>query len=93
MDQQVSVHMSPGSEGILPSQARRGRDALVSRRVCYPGCERLHQGELRLESLIVILVAAIAVYLVFKIVVGILRFIISLAIIGVVIFLLVQFLS
>jgi len=46
-----------------------------------------------LESLIVILVAAIAVYLVFKIVVGILRFIISLAIIGVVIFLLVQFLS
>ena len=46
-----------------------------------------------MESLIVILVAAIAVYLVFKIVVGILRFIISLAIIGVVIFLLVQFLS
>ncbi len=46
-----------------------------------------------MESLIIILVAAIAVYLVFKIVVGILRFIISLAIIGVVIFLLVQFLS
>jgi len=46
-----------------------------------------------LESLIIILVAAIAVYIVFKIVVGILRFIISLAIIGVVIFLLVQFLS
>jgi hypothetical protein len=50
-------------------------------------------GEPRLESLIIILVAAIAVYIVFKIVAGILRFIISLAIIGVVIFLLVQFLS
>ena len=46
-----------------------------------------------MESLIIILVAAIAVYVVFKIVTGILRFIISLAIIGAVIFLLVQFLS
>jgi hypothetical protein len=46
-----------------------------------------------LESLIIILVAAIAVYIVFKIVVGILRFIISLAIIGVAVFLLMQFLS
>jgi hypothetical protein len=77
----------------LPSQARRERDALVPRRVCYLRCERLHQGEIRLESLIIILVAAIAVYIVFKIVVGILRFIISLAIIGVAVFLLVQFLS
>ena len=46
-----------------------------------------------MESLIIILVAAIAVYVVFNIVTGILRFIISLAIIGAVIFLLVQFLS
>lgn len=45
------------------------------------------------ESLVVIIVAALAVYMVFKIVAGILRFIISLAIVGVVIFLLVQFLS
>ncbi len=45
------------------------------------------------ESLIVIVVAAIAVYIVFKIVTGILRFVISLAIVGVVIFLLLQFLS
>lgn len=45
------------------------------------------------ESLVVIIVAALAVYMVFKIVSGILRFIISLAIVGVVIFLLVQFLS
>lgn len=46
-----------------------------------------------MESLVVIIVAALAVYMVFKIVSGILRFIISLAIVGVVIFLLVQFLS
>ncbi|MGB9753729.1 MULTISPECIES: hypothetical protein [Roseiflexus] len=46
-----------------------------------------------MESLVVIIVAALAVYMVFKIVAGILRFIISLAIVGVVIFLLVQFLS
>lgn len=45
------------------------------------------------ESLIVIVVAAIAVYIVFKILTGIIRFVISLAIVGVVIFLLVQFLS
>lgn len=45
------------------------------------------------ESFIVIVVAAIAVYIVFKIVTGILRFVISLAIVGVVIFLLLQFLS
>jgi hypothetical protein len=48
---------------------------------------------MRMESLIVILAAAIAVYVVFKIVTGILRFIISLAIIGAVVFLLIQFLS
>lgn len=46
-----------------------------------------------MESLIVLIAAAIAVYIVFKIVTGILRFIISLAIIGAVIFLLVQVLS
>ncbi|MGQ9548748.1 MAG: hypothetical protein ACUVSY_08120 [Roseiflexus sp.] len=46
-----------------------------------------------MESLIVIIIAAIAVYIVFKIIVGILRFILSLAIIGVAIFLLFQFLS
>jgi hypothetical protein len=47
----------------------------------------------QLESLIVIIVAAIAVYIVFKILTGIIRFVISLAIVGVVIFLLLQFLS
>lgn len=45
------------------------------------------------ESLIVILIAAIAVYIVFKILTGIIRFVISLVIIGGVIFLLLQFLS
>lgn len=47
----------------------------------------------QLESLIVVIIAAIAVYIVFKILTGIIRFIISLAIIGGVIFLLAQFLS
>ncbi len=46
-----------------------------------------------MESLIVILIAAIAVYIVFKILTGIIRFVISLVIIGGVIFLLLQFLS
>ncbi len=46
-----------------------------------------------MESLIVIIVAAIAVYIVFKAVAGILRFVLSLAIVGVVIVLLLQFLS
>lgn len=46
-----------------------------------------------MESLIVIIIAAVAVYTVFKILTGIIRFIISLAIVGVVIFLLMQFLS
>ncbi len=46
-----------------------------------------------MESFIVIVVAAIAVYIVFKVVAGILRFILSLAIVGVVIILLLQFLS
>lgn len=45
------------------------------------------------ESLIVIIIAAVAVYIVFKILTGIIRFIISLAIVGVVVFLLAQFLS
>lgn len=46
-----------------------------------------------MESLIVILIAAIAVYIVFKILTGIIRFVISLAIVGGVILLLLQFLS
>lgn len=46
-----------------------------------------------MESLIAILIAAIAVYIVFKILTGIIRFVISLAIVGVVIVLLLQFLS
>ncbi|MFQ3630288.1 hypothetical protein [Roseiflexus sp.] len=46
-----------------------------------------------MESFIVIIVAAIAVYIVFKIVAGILRFVLSLAIVGIVIVLLLRFLS
>jgi len=49
----VSVHISPGSEGILPSETRRGRDALAPRRVCYPRCEQLP-----LKDLLSLMIAA-----------------------------------
>ena len=37
----VSVHISPGSAGILPAETRWGRNALARRRVGYPRCEQL----------------------------------------------------
>jgi DNA polymerase-3 subunit gamma/tau len=40
----VSVHISPGSAGILPAEKRRGRNALARRRVGYPWCEQLRRG-------------------------------------------------